>query len=408
MNVQTSVQSSGPTEFFDTSAHRSTECVQANFDQGRRAAALNDIMVSIYSGPLEPEADWHPCLRALQSHFDADHAVMVLLDEGDASPVRRVTIGSNFPVGECARLYTDVWQVEDPLRIARADVPFDAAQLLGAPYWNECPFRRDFLGAMGLSDVIGINVRLSGQASFHLRLCRLSGRQGFQAEDLEAIGLLVPHIRRSYEIRDRMHGRETVGRLLGAAIDKLMFGIILVDAAERVVNTNRIADRVLARRDLLQVRDHRLCACAIEPTKQLQRMISTAIAARRTGASVSLSLSIEDADRQMSFGVLVRSLEADRDTVAAGDPACAIMFRDPGESDDLSVDAVRRLFSLTQAESTLGVLLAKGMTIDDAARTLGLSRNTLRTQLKSLFWKTGSARQTDFVRLLLRSVAVLC
>jgi DNA-binding CsgD family transcriptional regulator len=123
---------------------------------------------------------------------------------------------------------------------------------------------------------------------------------------------------------------------------------------------------------------------------------------------VSLSLSIEDADRQMSFGVLVRSLEADRDTVAAGDPACAIMFRDPGESDDLSVDAVRRLFSLTQAESTLGVLLAKGMTIDDAARTLGLSRNTLRTQLKSLFWKTGSARQTDFVRLLLRSVAVLC
>lgn len=43
----------------------------------------------------------------------------------------------------------------------------------------------------------------------------------------------------------------------------------------------------------------------------------------------------------------------------------------------------------------------------EAAQTLGLAENTVRSYLKSIFGKTGVNRQAELVRLILQSVAVL-
>ena len=45
--------------------------------------------------------------------------------------------------------------------------------------------------------------------------------------------------------------------------------------------------------------------------------------------------------------------------------------------------------------------------LDDASVELGVSRNTTRTHLRSLFAKTGVIRQSMLVRLILKSVAPL-
>ena len=53
------------------------------------------------------------------------------------------------------------------------------------------------------------------------------------------------------------------------------------------------------------------------------------------------------------------------------------------------------------------VLLADGLSLDEASEALGMSRNTARTHLRSIFSKTGVSRQTLLVRLILKSVAQL-
>jgi DNA-binding CsgD family transcriptional regulator len=58
------------------------------------------------------------------------------------------------------------------------------------------------------------------------------------------------------------------------------------------------------------------------------------------------------------------------------------------------------LFDLTAAESRLARGLLEGLTLKEVARRLGLSVQTLRSQLKTVFDKTGAHRQVELITLL--------
>ncbi|ACL57504.1 helix-turn-helix transcriptional regulator [Methylobacterium nodulans] len=63
---------------------------------------------------------------------------------------------------------------------------------------------------------------------------------------------------------------------------------------------------------------------------------------------------------------------------------------------------LQQLFSLTNAESKLALQLARGGTLEECAEENGTSVNTARVQLRSIFAKTGTARQSDLVAFLNR------
>jgi DNA-binding CsgD family transcriptional regulator len=62
---------------------------------------------------------------------------------------------------------------------------------------------------------------------------------------------------------------------------------------------------------------------------------------------------------------------------------------------------------LTGAEARLAASLAQGFGVVEAARRLGITPNTARTQLKTVFAKLGVDRQAGLVRLLMAGVTGL-
>ena len=68
---------------------------------------------------------------------------------------------------------------------------------------------------------------------------------------------------------------------------------------------------------------------------------------------------------------------------------------------------IQKLFGLTPKEATLALRLAGGDSLQEASATLGISTNTSRAHLRSIFAKTGVDRQAKLVRVLLKSVAML-
>lgn len=94
----------------------------------------------------------------------------------------------------------------------------------------------------------------------------------------------------------------------------------------------------------------------------------------------------------------------------------ALLIPDPGETEahtalillDLAMNPepnlhkLEHIFELTPAEARLAVIIARGATPVEAAELQGLSVSTIRAQLSSIFSKTYTKRQAEFVALAAR------
>jgi DNA-binding CsgD family transcriptional regulator len=63
---------------------------------------------------------------------------------------------------------------------------------------------------------------------------------------------------------------------------------------------------------------------------------------------------------------------------------------------------IAKAFRLTPSEAKLACIIARGAPPEIAARELKISRETARNQLKSVFAKTDTHRQSELVALLLQ------
>ena len=85
-------------------------------------------------------------------------------------------------------------------------------------------------------------------------------------------------------------------------------------------------------------------------------------------------------------------------------PQAIVLLRDPEHLVNFD-DDLQQLYGLTPTEASIVGELINGRSVHSIGRTHRVSTNTLRTQLKSIFAKTGTQRQAELVSLVLRSLA---
>lgn len=80
----------------------------------------------------------------------------------------------------------------------------------------------------------------------------------------------------------------------------------------------------------------------------------------------------------------------------------AIVFvTDPAEKVRPLPESLQQRYRLTPPESRLALLPADGRTLRQISEMLGVSRNTLKSQLSSIYSKVGTSRQSDLIRMLI-------
>jgi DNA-binding CsgD family transcriptional regulator len=78
-----------------------------------------------------------------------------------------------------------------------------------------------------------------------------------------------------------------------------------------------------------------------------------------------------------------------------------LLVDDPHENaKPAQADLYSRAFRLTPAEARLAVHLANGTSLTEVSDMLGVTYNTVRAQLRSIFDKTDTHRQAELVGLL--------
>lgn len=213
--------------------------------------------------------------------------------------------------------------------------------------------------------------------------------QGGPGRDrIEAFRCLVPGIGHAWRLAQRC---DRFGQSRsGWAPDHLPWAIFVLSAEAKVVDTNRAARGLLREGSAVCVTDGVLEAVDRRCILPLRRAIAQAMAdessetlLRRAGGGMPLVAQIVPA----GFGI-----GSGPDAVRA-----VVYIWDPRNRGATIGPVLERLFKFTPAEVRLAQKLAMGLRLADAAEQLQIAPSTARNQLQSMFAKTGTRRQADFV-----------
>ena len=238
--------------------------------------------------------------------------------------------------------------------------------------------------------------------------CLLRGRaEGpFEADELEGLALLAPHIRRALEISNRLGRAETRVRAGTAALDALAFGCLVVDAEARPVEWNLAAREIVADGDGLRLRGECLSAARPVETGRLHGLVRGAcLTAGGRGLGAGGALAVPRPSGRKPLNLLVVPFRGGSEPGRAGRPAAIVFVTDPERQSRAGAGSLAGLFGLTPAEARIAAALLDGDSVEAAARRLHLSVHTVRNHLKSVFSKTGTARQSELVRAMLGGMA---
>lgn len=365
---------------------------------------VSELLASIYEGPLEAEP-WHSFLGKLRKLMGANSATLVLKppSSGDRG-VLRIDGGSLEGI---ARYQESFFAMDPFLHIPPGEVK-SLLELVPEEEWVESELYKVCMEPAGLYDSLGVDMSIPGEMEGGLRVTRDKASPRFTDEDKALMSQIVEHLMRAIRIHVRMNKIESERALYAGAVDQLSLATILLDENGAVLSCNRMAEQLLAREPDLNVVNGYLQLGDEVTTNELQRLIGLVLEQQQHGGpAVIEAMRIQrDAD-YADLGVAVRPVPMNEWSEGRSVPTVAIFISDPDFGAEAPVKVITRLFGFTPTEAQLSLLLAEGLSLDETSQALGISRNTARTHLRSVFNKTGVSRQTLLVRLILKSVAQL-
>lgn len=166
----------------------------------------------------------------------------------------------------------------------------------------------------------------------------------------------------------------------------------------RTLQVSEAAGEILALRDGLTISGGRLRAAAPAHTARLNAAIRSALdALSHGGAGGAVRLPRPSGGGE--WLVTVTPMPRPATPCSAFGPKALVRITDPRKRGRLSA-LQPELFGLTKTEAKVADLLLAGHSLESLAASLGVSLNTVKVHLQSLFHKTGTHRQADLVSLL--------
>ena len=215
---------------------------------------------------------------------------------------------------------------------------------------------------------------------------------------------LSGHVRRAIGIESRLRRRATERDAAASALDRMPFGVALIDGKGRVLVANQTAQQIFGQQDGLSQRRGMLTTSLSSETAELAERITDVISGN---FPVPRVVTVSRPSGQRPFGVLVLPLSNTVPDLERRLPVAAVFVTDAENAAPINERSLRTLYGFTPAEARLARLLAQGRRPEEAAAELGVSLNTVRTHLKRIFGKAGTDRQADLVRTILTSAAAV-
>lgn len=266
-------------------------------------------------------------------------------------------------------------------------------ELVKSEYYN------DFMAPQEVHSVLVLGLASEGLHTQAINLHRSASQALFGPREFELARSFHPHVIRAYRMSRVFSSLDTQVRAMQAALDASPHALFVVDGAGLVQRMNRAAEEMARQAEGLAVINGRLTAGHVDAARTLQGLIGRAgDAAARQGGSMALLT----AHSWTPMSISVTPIRAERWPLENGRPSVLVCVTVPTGEVDVSDQALRDLFALTRAEIRVVRALMDGRTPRQAAAVFGVSVTTVRSQMASVFEKTGASGQAELSRLMTR------
>lgn len=364
---------------------------------------LFKLLNSLYDAAADP-ALWESFLQQLAHHTNAHSAAIVMHLAGTGSG--SYTVSSAWQVNpEATRLYQeyygalDIWAV--PARSLPSGVVATSESLCPQREYKATEIYNGLFSRFDIEHGLFGLVENSPSRMAVVSLYRGVSGPEFDSAEVKVLELLSPHIQRAFKLHFQFSELKAQAAGFSAALDMLATGVVLLGAKGKILLMNRGANAMVAQNDGLLATAQGLRAERPRESAQLDRLIREAVGtAEGKGPGAGGSLSISRSDRA-ALQVLVSP--AQNLPMDVTRPLRAIVFiTDTEQKARPAHDILRAVFGLTPAECRLALLLGDGKSPRMIAELLALSPNTVKSQVSTIYAKTGTSSHAQLVRLLSR------
>lgn len=360
----------------------------------------------IYEGPLEAEP-WRHFLEYFRSRLGANGASLIcrLPEPGDP--------GFDISIADA-----DV----DELRIhyaagAHADNPFNRTTLefgkacrwsdfIATEDFRNGAFYREFCEPAGFEYALCLPLQGPAHCSAWLYAVRGRDSADFDKDDLAWCEMLVPHFQRALRLFSRIKTLQYERTTLELAMHPLHIGAIVLDARGHVLTINDSAQAIVAANAGLSLHGSQLRFA--DPA--LRARFDAAVAALTgdaTPAAPAFEVISVPRTGRPPLGLLARPYPGYFQFMLEPRPAILLYLSDPATETVASEAFLQALFGLTKSEARLTTLLVDGLKLAAAAQAMDITEGSARIYSKRIFAKMGVSGQTDLVKMVLNSVAIL-
>ena len=257
---------------------------------------------------------------------------------------------------------------------------------------------KEWTKPQGIEDAIAVNLEkgVTRVAMINVRTDTVTD-QGMR----ERMALLVPHLQRAVAIGRLLDQNKATGQALTTTLDHVEAAVFLVGSVGEIVFANEPARKMLAEGTLVHELEKALHAAAPETDRILHDIFTATEKGDASVGARGVAVPMTDASQKRWFAHALPLTSGRRQEAGKANRAVvAIFIRNTAPNAPPPLEAVAKLYKLTATELRVLDTLLRVNGVRAMADTLGLSpQSTVKTHLHNLFRKTGTARQSDLVKL---------
>ena len=358
------------------------------------------LVSQIYDTALD-ENLWPDVLAQFAKALNSDQGIIRVMS-ANFDDVERVYSHNRDP--DWNRPYNSYYKNVDPfLKMVspQHDLLACTHQIFSDREYKKYEFHADFISPQDIHYGMGGFLHNSDTSKTYISFHRSSRQRGFEHEAFEFFKAMMSHIKKCIVINERTRAIDFENYLLRDSLNYCNSPLLLAKQDGEVLFMNTQAEALIKQQSNISIKRGFISIQPVGADRELKQLMQQASPDLSvTGLVQGGGMCITESNKQIALSIMVTPLNPERMNNDIGGSDCVLLlFSTNSLQVSISAEMLISLYSFTPAEARLVEQLCRGLTLDQIAHQFKLSKNTLRTQLRSSFRKTGAVRQVDLINL---------